>query len=168
MTGTRQKEKKVKKRGECVGSTTKKKTKKMRDSNGQDENFSRFLEKELEKNIENLKIMLGDPTDLVVRQFPIGGSEHRCAIAYIDGLVNEDLVQSHMMKNVQLIANSKQLPDETTDLFEVIYDKIISAVNTEKGYTLDDLSLALLSGDTLFYLDGIDQVLISDTKFWES
>src|SRR5699024_12479221 len=80
----------------------------------------------------------------------------------------EDLVQSHMMKNVQLIANSKQLPDETTDLFEVIYDKIISAVNTEKGYTLDDLYLALLSGDTLFYLDGIDQVLISDTKFWES
>ncbi|HLR51724.1 MAG TPA: spore germination protein [Candidatus Avamphibacillus sp.] len=146
----------------------KRKREKMRNSNGQDENFSRFLEKELEKNIENLKIMLGDPTDLVVRQFPIGGSEHRCAIAYIDGLVNEDLVQSHMMKNVQLIANSKQLPDETTDLFEVIYDKIISAVNTEKGYTLDDLSLALLSGDTLFYLDGIDQVLISDTKFWES
>lgn len=137
-------------------------------STSQEENFSKYLFKDLEKNLANLKKMLGEPTDLVIREFPVGGSKHQCAIVYIDGMVNEDLIHNHIMSNVQLIADRKQLPNETEKLFEDIYDKVVSAVNTEKGDTLDDLSLALLSGDTIFYLDGIDQVLMTDTKYWES
>lgn len=134
----------------------------------QEENFSRYLSTDLEKNLVNLKQMLEDPLDLVVRQFNVGDSNNRCAIVYIDGLVNEDLIQNQMMKNVQLRAKSIKLPDEKTELFDVIYDEIVSATNTEKASTFDELSLALLDGDTVFYLDGVKEVLIADTKFWES
>src|SRR5699024_1464645 len=124
--------------------------------------------KELDKNITNLKNTLGKPYDLIIREFVIGGTEHKCAVAYIDGLVNGDLIHSNIVKNVQWLPERKRLPDEITKLFEAIYDEVISAVDTEKGNTLDDLSHALLSGDTIFYLDGMDQVLITDTKFWKS
>ncbi|WP_029266044.1 spore germination protein [Virgibacillus alimentarius] len=137
------------------------------EENKQKENFSITIYKELDKNITNLKKMLGEPIDLVVRPFTVRGTEHKCAIAYIDGLVNDDLIHSHIMKNVQLETERKQLPDEKVKLFEVINNEIISA-STEKGYTLDDLSNALLNGDTIFYLDGIDKVLLIDTRGWES
>src|SRR5699024_5489328 len=137
-------------------------------SSDQEENFSITLYKELDKNITNLKNMLDEPSDLVVRQFNVRGTKHKCAVVYIDGLVNQDLVHSNIIKNVQLLTERKQLPNETAKLLEVLYNEIISAADVEKGNTLDDLSLALLSGDTIFYLDGIAQVLITDTKQWET
>jgi len=137
-------------------------------SSDQEENFSITLYKELDKNITNLKNMLDEPSDLVVRQFNVRGTNHKCAVVYIDGLVNQDLVHSNIIKNVQLLTERKQLPNETAKLLEVLYNEIISAADVEKGNTLDDLSLALLSGDTIFYLDGIAQVLITDTKQWET
>lgn len=139
-----------------------------RKTNNPEENFSKILHKDLEKNIINLKNMLDEPNDLVIRKFMVGGTDYKCAIAYIDGLVNEDLVYNNIMKNVQLFANQKQLPNVKTELFDVIYKRIISTVDMDIGYNFDDLSLALLSGDTIFYLDGIEQVLITDTKQWEA
>lgn len=132
------------------------------------ENFSATLYKDLERNITNLKNMLDEPSDLVVRQFNVQGTKHKCAVAYIDGLVNEDIVHSNIINNVQMGNRRNSLPDEKTNLFEVIHNDIISAAEVEKGYTLDDLTLAILSGDTIFYLDGLDKVLIIDTKQWET
>src|SRR5690625_5883496 len=82
-----------------------------RKTNNPEENFSKILHKDLEKNIINLKNMLDEPNDLVIRKFMVGGTDYKCAIAYIDGLVNEDLVYNNIMKNVQLFANQKQLPN---------------------------------------------------------
>lgn len=139
-----------------------------KNTNRQEDDFSIHLSTDLDENLVNLKKMLDNPLDLVIRQFNVGDSNNRCAIVYIDGLVNEDLIQNQIMKNVQLRAKSIQLPDEKSKLFEVIYEEIVSATNTEKASTFDELSLALLDGDTIFYLDGVKEVLIADTKFWES
>jgi len=129
--------------------------------------FSIELVQSLDKNLENLKGMLGDPGDLVIRPFTVRETDHKCAIAYIGGLVNEELIHNNIMKNVQLVTERKQLPNENEKLFDVIYREIISATDIEKEHILDKVSYALLRGDTIFYLDGVDKVLIMDTKGWE-
>src|SRR5699024_3934364 len=130
--------------------------------------FSVELAQALDKNIENLQGMLGDAEDLVIRRFTVRGTEHKCAIAYSGGLVNAELLHNNIMKNVQLVPERKQILEEKEELFDVIYRDIISATDIEKEHTLDKISYALLGGDTVFYLDGMDQVLIMDTKGWES
>lgn len=141
---------------------------KVQRANNPEENFSIKIFKELEKNLINLKNMLDSPSDLVTRQFNIPGVECRCAVAYISGLINEDLVREDIIKNIQSTIDKKQLPKQKSKLLDVIYNEIISVANVSKAHTLDDLSLAILSGDTIFYLDGLDQVLIIDSKQWES
>src|SRR5699024_6372990 len=74
---------------------------------------------------------------------------------------------NNIMKNVQLVTERKQLPNENEKLFDVSYREIISAIDIEKEHILDKVSYALLRGDTIFYLDCVDKVLIIDTKGWE-
>src|SRR5690625_1920357 len=137
-------------------------------ANNPEENFSIKIFKELEKNLTNLQNMLDNPSDLVTRQFNIPGVEHLCAVAYIGGLIDENLVREDIIKNIQSTIGQKQLPKQKSKLLDVIYNEIISVANVRKAHTLDDLSLAILSGDTIFYLDGLAQILIIDSKQWES
>ncbi|MBR3121112.1 spore germination protein [Oceanobacillus profundus] len=134
-----------------------------------EENFSvKKIAKKIENNLDNLKEILDKPNDLVIREFTIKGSKHKCAIAYIDGMVDSNLVHNNIMKNVQLITGRDSLPKAESELFEEIYQEILSVTSIKKGSTLDDISNAILSGSTIFYLDGIDKVIIMDTKGWKT
>lgn len=144
-----------------------KKSKKQKPEDTGKGSFSIELVKKLDENMDNLKNMYENPNDLIIREFTVRGTEHRCALVYIDGLVNSDLIHSDIMKNVQLVTERKQLPDNNKELLDEIYREVISATDIEKGNSLDDVSNAILKGDTAFYLDGIDKVLIMDTKGWE-
>ncbi|ASN07026.1 spore germination protein [Virgibacillus necropolis] len=133
-----------------------------------DEDFSIELVKELDKNLDNLKKMLEEPNDLVVREFTIRGSKHNCAVVYIDGLVNKELIDNTIIKSVQVVNERKELPEEKTELFNELYQEIISVSDIKKGNTLDDVSNGILYGSTVLYIDGLDVVIIMDTKGWES
>ncbi|WP_404451296.1 spore germination protein [Virgibacillus necropolis] len=137
-------------------------------SKNTEEDFSIELVKELDKNLDNLKNMLDKPNDLVIREFTVRGTNHKCAVVFIDGLIDTNLVNNNILKNVQIVNERKQLPDDVTELLDEIHREIISICDLKKAKTLDDISNALLYGSTIFYLDGIDQVLIMDTKGWET
>lgn len=142
--------------------------KKQKSKNRNEEAFSIALVKKLDTNLDNLRKMLDKPIDLVIREFPVRGTEHKCAVVFIDGLIDMELVQNNIMKNLQLVKGKEQLPDEKIKFFEAIYCEIISITDIKKGNTLDEVSNAILYGKTVFYLDGVDQVLIMETQGWES
>lgn len=141
---------------------------KKKETNNNEENFSIKIFKNLDKNLDNLKKMLDEPNDLVIREFTIHDSKHKCAVAYIDGMVDSDLVHNNIMKSVQLITGRKPLPDAESKLFEEIYQEILSVTSIKEGTTLDDISNAILSGSTIFYLNGINKVIIMNTQGWET
>src|SRR5690625_4374305 len=83
---------------------------KKQDKNKQKVDFSIAVFQALDKNIEKLRGRVGDPNDLAIRHFSVRETEHKCAIAYIGGLVNEEIGHQNIMKNVQLVTERKQLP----------------------------------------------------------
>lgn len=135
--------------------------------NTSNESFSIELFKELDQNIENLHKMLDSPGDLNVREFTVGETNTKCAIVYIDGLIDRDLVQNTLLENFQNKMKKQQGADET-DLLDKIYQEFISISKIEKGKTIDDVSNGILSGSVVFYLDGIDTVLVIDAKGGET
>lgn len=135
--------------------------------NTSNESFSIELFKELDQNIENLHKMLDSPSDLNVREFTVGEANTKCAIVYIDGLIDRDLVQNTLLENFQNKMKDQQVIDET-NLLDKIYQEFISISTIEKGKTIDDVSNAILSGSVVFYLDGIDTVLVIDAKGGET
>ncbi|MBY7142517.1 spore germination protein [Virgibacillus sp. NKC19-3] len=132
-----------------------------------EEDFSITIFKELDKNVDNLKKMLDDPEDLVIREFTVHTTTQKCAIAYIDGLVDPYTVNNSILKNLQQ-SMEPQSPNEVETLFEDIYREIISVGDIKEETTLDAISQGLFYGSTILYLDGLDKVLIVETIGWET
>ncbi|SDH67779.1 spore germination protein [Alteribacillus bidgolensis] len=134
------------------------------------ENFSLQLFSNLDKNLHNLKAMLESPSDLIVREFTIGNTDHRCAIVYIEGLADKMVLNEQIMKNIQIesVESEKKLTVNSVHIVDQFYNKILSVGEVKKVFTLDEVSNSILSGDTALYIDGTDQVLIIGSKGWEN
>ncbi|MGM8364305.1 spore germination protein [Virgibacillus sp. W0181] len=128
------------------------------------EDFALQLFDKLEDNITNIKNMLDHPDDLVIRDLIIGEAEHRCAVIYIDGIVNTDTIQNNVLAKLQKTDENKSQLGGPKKLFDYIFNEKLSINHIEKGKSMDDVSLALLTGHTIFYLDGINQAILIETK----
>lgn len=127
---------------------------------GKSEQFTLKVSKTLQTNIDNLNNMLDQPDDLKLRELRLGKGNITCAISYIEGLVDAKTVQHGILYNLE---TAKNLPTESNKLFDYIYHKLISVNDVQIGSTLDELTLQLLSGYTIVYVDGVDMVLMIDT-----
>ena len=123
---------------------------------------------DIEKNINNIRKILESPSDLTTRIFTIGNTEHRCAIVCIDGLVDSRLVNDKIIKNIQLgiTSSKKSVPSSAEDILTELENGVLSSGEIKKANTLDDVMLAVLSGDTVLFIQGTDQVILIGSKGW--
>nr|WP_087974737.1 spore germination protein [Oceanobacillus rekensis] len=147
--------------------------------------FSIQINKKLDDNLKNMKQMLGDPVDLVIRELILGGT--RVAILYINGITDGNLINNNILKTIQ--DNLKQLesngskdskdtnePNESkksketkdSNLLDKVYQEIIAITDIEKYTTMDEVSFAVLNGSTALFIDGMDTVLLMGTTGGES
>ncbi|WP_100012558.1 spore germination protein [Lentibacillus sediminis] len=145
-----------------LGAIFKKKNKQKSKDSGQ-ENFTVDIEKNLDKNLANLRKMLEEPNDLVVREVPIGNT--RSAVVYIEGMIDKAFVHKNILNKLQEYQTDA---DDSRKILEEIFEETITVADVQKGKTLDDAANALLSGSTVVYIDGARQVLIMGTRGWET
>jgi spore germination protein len=134
------------------------------------ENFKVNIFPDIKSNIENFKKMFGDTSDFTTREFKIGKQNHRGAIIFIDGLVDKNLIQEILMKNLQLLAHESEASTRKTpdELVDSLMQEVISVSEVTKAYKMDDVSLAILSGDTALFIEGTSTVLVIGSKGWET
>lgn len=108
----------------------------------------------LTQNVENIKQKLGQPSDLVIRDFTVGALEVNCCIVHISGLTDPELVNNNILKAVQ--TNTKQF---NANLLDKIFQEVIAITGTKKLTTIDELLDAVLAGNAVFLLDGETTVL---------
>ncbi|RKD21029.1 spore gernimation protein GerA [Ammoniphilus oxalaticus] len=124
----------------------------------------------VQMNVENIKNLLQSPSDLVVREFTLGNTTHPCAVICIDGLVDMNLVNDKIIKNIQIGISTANKPisffgDEVLTELE---RGVLSTSELSRTDSLDEAVLGILSGDTCVFVEGIDEVLIIGSKGWES
>jgi spore germination protein len=110
-----------------------------------------------EENITYLKELLQDNSDVIFRIFNVG--EWKAALVYIDGMADklllDDYVLEPLMSFDKEIKNAKEIKDNilaVTDMHEVA--KLSEGVN------------AMLSGDTLMFIDELNCAYVIATRFW--
>ncbi|WP_010651689.1 spore germination protein [Oceanobacillus massiliensis] len=139
------------------------KRKKQSNQSPEETEFTTEISKNIDKNLKNMKQMLGGPGDLIEREILIGGIETRAAIIYIKGISDENLINNNILKAIQL--NLKQFD---TNVLDKIYKEVLAVTDVKKAKTMDDVSFAVLNGNTAFYLDGTDTVLLLGTTGGET
>lgn len=126
------------------------------------------LVKNIDQNLKNIKYQLGEPEDLVIRQFHIGSSQDKCAIMYMDGIVDAAQIQSNIIQNVIVNIKEFQRPENTQGLFQFIHEQMIAVGKVEKTNIFDDVMIGILAGETVLFLDGVQHVLTMDTRGGEN
>lgn len=108
------------------------------------------------KNIEYIKNLFGESTDVVFRSFQLDGQ--RAELIFIDGLINTDSIQMHALYHLLT-----QQSDQRTTLRDV-EEQMQSIAQVNKTNKMEEMIDHILDGNTVLLVDRFDQAIIFDAK----
>jgi spore germination protein KA len=113
------------------------------------------------ENIERIKGECGNSSDVTIREINVSG--RKCALVYIDGLVDTVSISDFLLEPFM----EKTVLPEQQDLFQYLLDKAV-AIGSVKS--IDNWNLvydSLLSGNTVIFIDGCNKAISAETKGWD-
>jgi spore germination protein len=111
----------------------------------------------VEENIEYLKELLKDTTDIVYREFNVGS--WKAAVVYIDGMADKILINNFVLESLMLEGNKIQNVMQ-------LKDNLLTVSETKEVLKMKEAVNSLLSGDTILFVEGIPAVFVMGTRFW--
>lgn len=127
------------------------------------------LDKDIEINLAYIKEQLKDCDDIIYRRLEIGGEKRiKLAFVLIDGLASKDQLSDYVIEN--LIAEGElnlfNIDDYKETFLDFIKKEGISSAEIKEENDFDKLFNQLLSGETLFLIDGIETAIIIGSRGW--
>jgi spore germination protein KA len=133
---------------------------------------SDLLTTSLHENVQNVMYMLGNSSDIVIREVLIGAEETiKAGILYTDGLVDTPSVQNFIMESLML--DFRNTGEEEVgyylqrNVLSLLKDRILAVGDIRDVSSLDPLLSSLLSGDVILLLDGYAQGFAIGMRGWK-
>lgn len=127
------------------------------------------ISRKLQDNLKIFKGFVGDSADIIIREFTIGKINPVDALLiYVDGLVNTDIVNSHIMKSLMLFEGELLIKAEQGSV--KIGELMRSVIYSGEMQEIDNFKQIIdscLYGDAVLLVDGLDKGLDISTKGWE-
>lgn len=121
------------------------------------ENIRDEISVKVDKNQDYVKEIFEGNSDMVFRQFYIG--KFKATLTYIDGMSDKILLDDYILENLMLAVNEvKNIKD--------IKDTLLTVSDLKEVKKLSEGINAVLSGDTLMMVDGLDICYVISTRAW--
>lgn len=115
------------------------------------------ISNDIKENITYVKQVMKDCNDLVEKQFQIGPKhEISLYIVYMDGLVDTEMLQESVIRPLLL----DSFPQEKA----AIEQYVIESADWKWIDTMEDAMTAVLSGNTVLFLDGEARAILFSSK----
>ena len=121
------------------------------------------LTRNLQDNITNIKNAMNNNFDIKIKEFRLRGQDIHAGVVYIESLVNEDTILQHIV-NPLMIESSLILDRDDPILFKTITESMVTAEYVKAVESLDEIILAIMSGDTFLCVQGYDKGFIISTR----
>jgi len=126
---------------------------------------------DLTVNLQRVKTVFSQSSDIVFREFNIGvGQQSRAFIVYMDGLVDKTLLYNCLLKplmyDARLATTNPGAAGKNTP--ELIRETILAVGVLEETADLDQAVAAVLSGSTALFVDRHGAVFLVGTRGWEA
>lgn len=125
---------------------------------------------ELDANLSSLRKMFGESIDLVVRPLLLASKDEvRLSVVYIDGMVDKNFVSDFAVKSLALEAALAGDLDQIGqhELFRRIKQRALTVAEVHEKEKWGDLTKALLSGNSLLFVDGVAVAMVLGTQGFE-
>lgn len=124
-----------------------------------EENIRKDILPELDENYSYIKELLKDNTDVIFRKFYVG--KFSVALIYIDGMADKKLLDDYVMESLMLHGDRVRSKEEITNT-------ILTVTDLKEEEKMDSALKAMLSGETMMFIDGIDKCYIIATRSWSA
>ncbi|MGF9700398.1 spore germination protein [Paenibacillus sp. MABNR03] len=108
----------------------------------------------------------GQNADVHIREFNIYGTDTPAAVMYVDGLVDQEMLDNHLIKPLMLrgVPGQKQdafmHPDNAHLLKGYLKNHLLPVSQVEETESLQELALAVLSGKNALIMEGMPGALL--------
>lgn len=127
------------------------------------------LSKSLGENLKNIKEMLGNSNDLIIREFSFGENQRiNAALVFVDGLASTTIMNDNIIE--PLIYKSGFLDfNQSIDKLNIdeIKKSMLSVNEVKDVINLDEVTSGFLTGDSVLLFDGYNRALSINCKGWE-
>lgn len=129
-----------------------------------------YLSKCLDENIRRLKTAFDKCSDIVFREFVFAQNEEiKLALVYIDGLADKNQVSDQIMRTlaleVPIAVDGKSI--SKVEALNFIKQRGLCIHQVKETNIIEDITNAILSGDTVLLVDGHSTAIINGARAWE-
>ena len=127
------------------------------------------ISNKLDENIKALDYLFENSMDIVRREIDIfRNGKLRIYGAYVDGLINREILEGHLLGNVFEYKNlNGEIEDKDKDNpIQLVMQHFSSTFDVKEVKTMDDMVRAILSGDSALFVDGCTTGIVIATKTW--
>lgn len=126
------------------------------------------LDKSLEINAQKVKKEFQGVDTLVSRQFENRhNSSVKCCIFFTDGMVANELINDNIVWPVTSF-DSETLPPGGSCVIDFLLSKVLQINEAKKTTDFDEITEAVIYGDTVLFAEGCAEALVLNTKGWPS
>jgi spore germination protein KA len=125
---------------------------------------------DLQKNIDFIRKELGNSSDVIIREFQIGGNV-RAAAAFTDGLTDQTTIADFVIKSLMQIQDEAQTLDPNMGMdsrYRFIKERILPYGDIKDITDWKELFQSMLSGDSILLIDGCTGAIAAATKGGEN
>ncbi|KXZ40671.1 spore germination protein KA [Alkalithermobacter thermoalcaliphilus JW-YL-7 = DSM 7308] len=133
---------------------------KINESPNKDKQIIEYIPNDIEKIQEILNDLFENCADFVLRQVTLANNI-KAIIAFMDGISNKQIINENILKRLMCIETERFCIDN-------INESIVNISQFKKTESFQETINAILSGDTVLYIDGYKVAILYDTKTWEA
>ncbi|RCX13281.1 spore germination protein KA [Fontibacillus phaseoli] len=135
-------------------------------------NSSDVLSADLKSNLDYIRKTLGGSTDIMIREISLDEKDGlKVAVLYTDGLADQNTITESIMKTLARMVNSskvagrEQIP--SFDGSQILAEISLQNKEIQNFSKYKTLFHSLLSGDTIFLVDGFEDGIALGTRGWK-
>ncbi|MDF2628612.1 MAG: gerKA1 [Symbiobacteriaceae bacterium] len=113
-----------------------------------------------------VRLILGNSPDLIYRELALGKEGRRAFLLFTDHLVKKEQVMG-LIDSLTIKLRKEKYPSDTAALTDFLLQRAVIASEVNTSRTLGDVTSAVLSGDTVMLVDGLDVGIRLSTRGWE-
>ncbi len=126
----------------------------------------RHLKKSLNENMAEFKAIFQNDDSVVYREIESTNAGLQACLVYIDGMVNIDVINKDII--CPIMNSSLETLESGANTLNTLSNKVICANQIERKGVIDELLLALFSGDVIILVEGFDEALQVNCKGWQT
>lgn len=129
------------------------------------------ISRSLNENQKYIKNVLGDSSDIVIRNFVIPSFNNcKAFILYVDGLIGtkeiDDIILKPLINNTQLPSNKNYI--QSVGPIRALAESAVLAASVKETQEWKETLDLVLSGDTVLFIDSCDTAIVMSTRGFES